>query len=111
MKRILTLILSLTLAACLSIPTGEDTSAAIVQPATRIPTPHPTQEPTATATDAPKVCAVTAEALHVRSGPGITNPVTGYLYAGDVVTVINQRGAWYEIGDGWIHSRYCEVKP
>lgn len=98
MKRILTLILSLTLAACL------DTSAAIQQPAT----PSPTLQATATATEAPKVCTVTADALHIRSGAGVTYSVIGYLKAGDIVTIQNQRGAWYEIGAGWIHSKYCE---
>lgn len=102
MKRILiTLILSLTLAACL------DTSAAIQQPASPSPTPQDT--PTATATEpAPMQCTVTAEALHVRSGPGLSHSVMGYLYAGDIVTIESQRGAWYDIGAGWVHGNYCK---
>ena len=83
-------------------------------------TPTPTATTTATETTptepAPMQCAVTAKALHIRSGAGAENPVTGYLYAGDIVTIQNQRGAWYDItspsgiGDGWIHSNYCERK-
>jgi uncharacterized protein YgiM (DUF1202 family) len=99
MKRILLLIL--LLASC--------------SPARELATPHPT--PSATLrTELPNPfgsvelpqCTVTAEALHIRSGAGIEYPVTGYLRLGDVVTVINQRGAWLDIGDGWIHSHYCE---
>jgi uncharacterized protein YgiM (DUF1202 family) len=105
MKQILILTLALTLAAC-------SPARAVVRKGntdvTFSPTPHPTQEPTATATDAPKACTVTAEALHVRSGPGIEHPVTGYLYAGDVVSILDQRGAWYQTARGWLHSHYCE---
>jgi uncharacterized protein YgiM (DUF1202 family) len=53
---------------------------------------------------------VTAEALHVRSGAGVSFAVVGYLKAGDIVTIQNQRGAWLDTGAGWIHSKYCEVK-
>lgn len=104
MKRILLLILLLT--AC--------------SPARAISDPSPNPTPSATLrTELPNWfgseelphCTVTAEALHVRSGAGIEHPVTGYLYAGDVVSILDQRGAWLGIGAGWIHSRYCEVKP
>ncbi|MBI4759879.1 MAG: SH3 domain-containing protein [Chloroflexi bacterium] len=37
--------------------------------------------------------------------------VIGWLTRGESVSVQNQRGAWYDIGAGWIHSKYCEVKP
>lgn len=100
-KILLTVILFLTLAAC---KWSYDPYAAFQQPA------NPSPAPTATATEAPKVCTVTADALHIRSGAGVTYSVIGYLKAGDIVTVINQRGAWYDIGAGWIHSKYCEVK-
>lgn len=103
MKRILTLILSLTLAACL------DTSAAIQQPAN----PSPTPQATATTSEHVRIvelpqCTVTADALHIRGGAGVTYSVIGYLKAGDIVTVQDQRGAWYDIGAGWVHSKYCK---
>ena len=106
MKKVLTvLFLCLTLAACL------DTSAALQQPATRTPTATNTTQATAstTATEpAPMTCTVTAEALHVRSGAGLSYAVIGYLYAGDIVTIKTQRGAWLDIGAGWVHSHFCE---
>lgn len=104
MKQILTLVLFLTVASC--SPAREAATA----------TPSPAQAPTATATatETPtpaKQCTVTAEGLHIRSGAGVEYAVIGYLKAGDIVTVQNQRGAWYDTGAGWIHSKYCEVKP
>lgn len=101
-KIFFSLLLVLTLAACL------ETGAALQQPAT--PTPQPTDNPTATATatEAPQVCQVTAQALNIRSGPGLSYAVIGWIYAGDIVTVKTQRGAWYQTGRGWIHSHYCE---
>jgi uncharacterized protein YgiM (DUF1202 family) len=105
MKQILILTLALTLAAC-------SPARAVVRKGntdvTFSPTPHPTQEPTATPADTYgelSRCTVTATALHIRSGAGIEHPVIGYLYAGDIVTIESQRGAWYDIGAGWIHSK------
>lgn len=104
MKKVLvSLLLVLTLAACL------DTSAAIQQPANPSPAPAATPTVTASTTPAPLQCTVTAGALHVRRGPGLSYAVIGYLYAGDIVTIETQRGAWYAIGaDRWVHSKYCE---
>lgn len=113
MKKVYTLFvcLALALTACL------DTSAALQQPAT---TPTATQTTTATAaaaaTEAPMTCTVAAQSLHVRSGPGVSYAVTDYLYAGEIVTIQTQRGAWLKVtterGAGYIHSHYCEkVKP
>lgn len=100
MKQALILLLSLTLTACLTMPTG-----------TANPSPAPSEAPTATATATPTVCTVTATALHVRQGAGMEYAVIAWLTRGEIVTIQNQRGAWYDIGAGWIHSNYCEVKP
>lgn len=107
MKRmlILLLLLSLTLAACLTMPTGT------ASPSTAVPSPAPSNTSTATATAAPRVCIVTASALHVRRGAGVEYAVIGWLLHGESVTIKNQRGAWYDIGAGWIYSNYCEVQP
>ena len=109
MKKVLTvLFLCLTLAACL------DTSAALQQPATRTPTATNTTQATASATatePAPMTCKVIADALHVRSGAGVSYSVIGYLKAGDIVTIEGTRGDWYDIGAGFIHSKYCKVQP
>lgn len=45
---------------------------------------------------------VNAETLNVRSGPGLTYPVTKTLSKGEEVTVIDSSGDWYQIKDGWI---------
>ena len=104
MKKVLLVILTLSLAACLN------TNAAIQQPATNTPTPQATATDSPTATNEPTVCTVTAGSLHIRSGPGLSYPVIGYLFAGDIVTIEGTRGNWYEIGTGFIHSKYCERK-
>lgn len=40
---------------------------------------------------------VTASALNVRSGAGITKSKVGLLYKGNSVTVVGQSGTWYKI--------------
>ncbi|MBI5704200.1 MAG: SH3 domain-containing protein [Chloroflexi bacterium] len=85
------------------IPTGT------ASPST--PSPAPSETPTVTPTAQPTVCTVTATALHIRQGAGVEYAVIGWLTRGESVSVQNQRGAWYDIGAGWIHSKYCEVKP
>lgn len=108
MKRLL-LLTSLALTACLTVPTATPTGT----PAIASPTPSPaiaslTPSSTPISDPGPNLCTVTADALHIRSGAGVTYSVIGYLKAGDIVTVVNQRGAWYDIGVGWIHSNYCK---
>ncbi|MFZ5887576.1 MAG: SH3 domain-containing protein [Chloroflexota bacterium] len=87
------------------VPTGT------ASPPTITPSPTSLDAPTATATKQPTVCTVTATALHIRQGAGVEYAVIGWLTRGESVSVQNQRGAWYDIGAGWIHSKYCEVKP
>lgn len=110
MRKVFTLVLCLTLAAC---SLNYDPYAALHQPAPS-PTPTTTDKPGTTATAA-RSCTVTAP-LHLRTGAGLSYAVIGFLEAGDIVTIQNQRGAWYEVttasGAGFIHSQYCEkVKP
>lgn len=62
-------------------------------------------------------CTVTAEALNVRTCPGVACAVIGWLGAGQRVNVIADYtlGGWAELATGgeWIHSDYinCEAKP
>jgi hypothetical protein len=67
-------------------------------------------DPTETAQPADNVtvCAVTAEALNVRGGPGLQYPVVGALYGGDLVTVTQTVNGWLEISAGWINGRWCK---
>ncbi len=44
--------------------------------------------------------------LNVRSGPGMLNKRVGRLYNGDIVSVIEESGAWSKISTGWVYSRY-----
>jgi uncharacterized protein YgiM (DUF1202 family) len=109
MKQILLLILILT--ACSparAIPTATP-SATYGQTPTAFPSKIGSSDPTPSIGELSR-CTVTATALNIRTGAGIEHPVIDYLYAGDVVTILDQSAAWYDIGDGWIHSRYCEVK-
>ncbi|MER2088581.1 MAG: N-acetylmuramoyl-L-alanine amidase [Sporosarcina sp.] len=51
---------------------------------------------------------VDAKSLHVRSGPGLTYPITSSLKKGERVDIISTSGDWYEIrngnNSGWIAS-------
>lgn len=88
-------VFSLLLAACLVVP--QEIIETTVTPAS-----------VATATADTLVCTVTAYALNVRQCPGVECGVIGWLTRGESVSVQNQRGAWYDIGAGWIHSKYCK---
>lgn len=57
---------------------------------------------------------VTADALNVRSGPGVTKSVLGKVYQGDSLLVYNTVSDWCEVellggGTGWVSGEY--VKP
>lgn len=64
-------------------------------------------------TESPQMCEVTAEALHLRAMPGTHAEVIGYLYAGDLLTILPDppAGAWLRVRagalTGWINSHYC----
>jgi len=74
------------------------------------PTPAQLVTVTPTPTPAQLVCVVTAEALNIREGAGIQYAIIGYLAAGDTVTAA-QPGAWLDIGNGYINSKYVECEP
>lgn len=88
-------LLALLLAACLVVP--QEIVETTVTPAS-----------VATATADTLVCTVTAYTLNVRQCPGVECGAVSWLTQGEIVTVYNQRGAWYDIGVGWIHSKYCK---
>jgi uncharacterized protein YgiM (DUF1202 family) len=53
----------------------------------------------------------TTSPLHLRSGPGVNNPVIGTLPSGTQVQATgSQQGGWWEVqspdGTGWVSSRY-----
>ncbi|GEM_PF-4231081 len=103
MTRILILFLTLSLAACNYV---DPIAALQQQPVTVTPSPTTDTHPNMLGSAELPQCTVTG-ALNVRSGPGVSHAVIGYLYAGDIVTIQTQRGAWLNIGNGWIHSKYC----
>jgi N-acetylmuramoyl-L-alanine amidase len=50
---------------------------------------------------------VNVSQLNVRSGDGTNNPIVRKLASGDIVTVTNRLGVWYQIGvDEFVHSDY-----
>lgn len=55
---------------------------------------------------------INTNSLNVRSGPGLTYPVTGSMKLGDRVEVLSTNGDWYEVkvgsGSGWIASWLVE---
>lgn len=86
-------------------------------PPIRIPTPPmqvPTRQPTRTATPTLQLCTVTAaEALNLRSGPGTSYPVIGWLQPGDMLTVSRRVSGWVSVispagAAGWVKSEYCK---
>ena len=55
-----------------------------------------------------QACMVTAEALNVRTGPGVGYAISGYLAQGDIVTVTVTVDGWHKIPSGWINGRWCK---
>lgn len=53
---------------------------------------------------------VTASALNVRAGPGVSYAPVGLLHGGDGVTILEQQNGWYRVtfagGEGWVSSTY-----
>lgn len=72
------------------------------------PEPEPTPTPTLTGT-------ITADCLRVRSGPGTSHSVVGYLYYGEKVEILDEATdsngyKWGKISNGWIHLGYTLIK-
>lgn len=50
---------------------------------------------------------VNVSQLNVRSGDGTQNPIVRRLIMGDIVTVLDKLGLWYQIGQGeFVHGDY-----
>ena len=90
------------------------------------PTPQPSQaaptapiqtatvKQTASPTPAGVACMVTAQALNIRTCPGVDCPVSGWLSAADLVTVDLGPLGWAELqAGGYVNSSYldCEALP
>lgn len=59
------------------------------------------------------VTIVNCTQLRVRSGPGTDYDIAGYVYAGDVLTVTEQKQVgnvtWGKISTGWISFEYVQI--
>ena len=55
---------------------------------------------------ADEYCRVTADSLNVRSGAGISCPISGGLRSGALVQVLETKGDWARIREGWVHTKY-----
>lgn len=110
MKKIFVFLFPLFVLAC-SITPGVNNAPLITPTASLTPRP-PTQSQTATPQDV--TCTITAESLHLRAMPGIDAEVIGYLYAGEVLTILPDPPAesWIRVRagnlTGWINSHYCK---
>jgi hypothetical protein len=106
--------------ACLSpavavatVPTGLAISTG--EAARQDPTLEPTAERHAHESPEARVCMIVtaAESLHVRDLP--EGQVVGYLFAGDVVEVLDQQEAggvtWWLSSMGWSSGVYLESAP
>lgn len=60
----------------------------------------------------PKNGVVTASALNVRKGPGITYAKTDCIKKGTILTIIDTNGKWYKISygakSGWVNSAFIQ---
>ena len=95
-----------TMGGLYQLPHSASTSSATV---TATEQTMPTVQPTATATP---TCTVTATSLHLRDAGRANAGVVGYLFAGDVVRVLDD-GDWLMIETasgqvGFVHGGYCE---
>lgn len=102
--------------ACSITPSANYAAMVTATPSPSPPPPSPSPAPTEKAQDISTqyaVCTVTAGSLHLRAMPGTSAEVIGYLYAGDVLTILPDPPAesWIRVtaGDltGWINSNYC----
>jgi hypothetical protein len=100
-------VLLLALAGC-----AQATTPADVRPYRAIlAAPVVAPNATATATPEPERCEATGK-VNVRACGGMTCAITGWLEAGQVVTVV-ERGEWLRISgpDGYIWAALCEALP
>ena len=52
---------------------------------------------------------VKASALNVRSGPGTNYKLVGSLWFGEKVIILENRGGWYRINEGWVKADYIKI--
>lgn len=52
---------------------------------------------------------VKASVLNVRSGPGTNYDRVGSLWLGEKVIILENRGDWYRIKDGWVKASYIKL--
>lgn len=118
-----------TAAPFTATPTSLPTSTVLTvtptnAPTSTLPTATPTSPPTSTPPTATAavltttVVMVTADALHVRQGPGVQYASMGLLQKGMAVTVTarNLPGDWLQVQgpkgeSGWVSAMYVEAPP
>lgn len=63
-----------------------------------------------TSTTSPFLVKVTADALNIRSGPGVANRITGTIKDKGIYTIVDTKDDWGKLksGVGWIHLGYTE---
>jgi uncharacterized protein YraI len=61
-------------------------------------------------TTTPFLVKVTADALNIRSGPGVANSITGTIKDKGTYTIVDTKDDWGKLksGVGWIHLGYTE---
>ena len=61
-------------------------------------------------TPTPFLVKVTADALNIRSGPGITNRITGTIKDKGIYTIVDTKDEWGKLksGAGWINLSYTK---
>ena len=73
----------------------------------------PVEEAPAEAVDMTLYCRVTAEVLNVRKGPGTGHSRVGKVYAGALLTIVEEMDGWYHITtdklDGYVSADYVNV--
>jgi uncharacterized protein YgiM (DUF1202 family) len=103
--------LSLFLCYLVAVMLACSSPAWTVEPKPTKPTATKSIPPKATATN--QVAVVTAhQSLHVRVRPGEREPVAGYLYRGDPVTLTGKcqtkwaQIEWRQGGTAWVKAKY-----
>ena len=65
---------------------------------------------TQTQTQTPFLVKVTADALNIRSGPGVAHSITGTIKDKGIYTIVDTKDDWGKLksGVGWIHLGYTK---